>query len=375
MAEGNPDTRKIYYILLGSAVILLGVVFKNLSSVMLPVIFSVLLGFVLLPVVQNLNRKFHIPWALGAITMTILAVLLVGILSSLLIASLSQIISQFPKYERRFMTIYRLAAENFGLEIDEEKSFLSNIWRLNQFRDTIKNFAIAVSGGLVTIGKTLFTVFLLLAFFLIELKNTQTKIEDVFAGKTDERKRFTIISTKIVSEVIHYLSIKFSLSFLTGILVWLGTSLIQMDFPVVWGFLAFIMNFIPTFGSIISCVLTILFAILQFYPGIWEIIVVIFLMISVNFVLGNIIEPKIEGEDLGLSPFVILVSLSLWGYIWGFVGMILAVPMMVIIKITCENVDYLKGFAIFIGNGKKQKREKNLFKNIKTTEKNPSSAE
>ena len=358
MAEGNPDTRKIYYILLGSAVILLGVVFKNLSSVMLPVIFSVLLGFVLLPVVQNLNRKFHIPWTLGAITMTILAVLLVGILSSLLIASLSQIISQFPKYEKRFMTIFRLAAENFGLEIDEEKSFLSNIWRLNQFRDTIKNFAIAVSGGLVTIGKTLFTVFLLLAFFLIELKDTQTKIEDVFEGKTDERKRFTIYSTKIVSEVIHYLSIKFSLSFLTGILVWLGTSLIQMDFPVVWGFLAFIMNFIPTFGSIISCVLTILFAILQFYPSVWEIIVVIVLMISVNFVLGNIIEPKIEGEDLGLSPFVILVGLSLWGYIWGFVGMILAVPMMVIIKITCENVDYLKGFAIFIGNGKKQQREK-----------------
>ena len=74
-------------------------------------------------------------------------------------------------------------------------------------------------------------------------------------------------------------------------------------------------------------------------------------MIVVNFGLGNILEPRIEGKNLGLSPFVILVCLSLWGYIWGFVGMILAVPMTVIIKIICENTDYLKSIGILLGNG------------------------
>jgi predicted PurR-regulated permease PerM len=71
-------------------------------------------------------------------------------------------------------------------------------------------------------------------------------------------------------------------------------------------------------------------------------------------ILGNIIEPRIEGKNLGLSPFVILVSLSLWGYIWGFLGMILAVPLTVIIKIVCENIDDLKWLAIILGNGSKE---------------------
>ena len=77
-------------------------------------------------------------------------------------------------------------------------------------------------------------------------------------------------------------------------------------------------------------------------------------MLSVNMILGNILEPRIEGKNLGISPVIILISLSLWGYIWGFTGMLLAVPLMVIIKIVCENIDYLKGLAILIGNDPRQ---------------------
>jgi predicted PurR-regulated permease PerM len=80
-------------------------------------------------------------------------------------------------------------------------------------------------------------------------------------------------------------------------------------------------------------------------------------MTSVNMVLGNILEPRIEGKNLGVSPFIILISLSLWGYIWGFTGMLIAVPLMVIIKIVCENIDYLKGLAILIGNDPRQQAQ------------------
>ncbi len=75
-------------------------------------------------------------------------------------------------------------------------------------------------------------------------------------------------------------------------------------------------------------------------------------------IIGNILEPKIEGEGLGISPFVILISLSLWGYIWGFLGMLLAVPMTVMIKISCENIEYLKPVAAIIGNGKEKSGKK-----------------
>ena len=109
------------------------------------------------------------------------------------------------------------------------------------------------------------------------------------------------------------------------------------------------MNFIPNFGSIIAGLITSIFALLQFYPRISMMIYVVVMVLSINLTLGSFIEPRWEGRDLGISPFIILVSLSLWGYLWGFVGMILAVPMTVIIKIICENIEPLRPVAIMIG--------------------------
>ena len=93
---------------------------------------------------------------------------------------------------------------------------------------------------------------------------------------------------------------------------------------------------------------------LQFYPLFSRPLIIFLYVILVNTILGNIVEPRVEGKHLGLSPFVILVSLALWGYIWGFIGLLLAVPMTVIIKIICENIDYLKPIAILLGSSKKE---------------------
>ena len=151
------------------------------------------------------------------------------------------------------------------------------------------------------------------------------------------------------------MSIKFIISLITGIIIFVAAFAIGLDFPIVWGFLAFVMNFIPTFGSIASCGLTIIFSILQFYPDFSRVIIIALVLVLTNMILGNIVEPRWEGADLGLSPFIILVSLSFWGWMWGFLGMILAVPLTVIVKIICENVDILKPIAIIIGGKPKMK--------------------
>ena len=175
--------------------------------------------------------------------------------------------------------------------------------------------------------------------------------QKIYSAFDNDEEKVNKISHQVAHDTVNYISIKFFISLCTGLLVFLITWILKMDFSIVWAFLAFIMNFIPIFGSIISVTITTLFAILQFYPSIGKPIFVLIFMIIVNFGLGNILEPRIEGKNLGLSPFVILVCLSLWGYIWGFVGMILAVPMTVIIKIICENTDYLKSIGILLGNG------------------------
>ena len=110
------------------------------------------------------------------------------------------------------------------------------------------------------------------------------------------------------------------------------------------------MNFIPTFGSIFSVLITTLFTLIQFYPSSLRIIFIFVSITAVNMILGNIVEPRIEGKNLGISPFVILVSLTFWGWMWGFIGMIIAVPLMMIVKIICENVSFLHPIAIILGN-------------------------
>ena len=196
--------------------------------------------------------------------------------------------------------------------------------------------------------KTLFLVVLLSIFLLAEFKKTKHKVRLAF---TDEHNlRVIKIVHNIIKDTTHYISIKFVISLFTGIFIFIACALTRMDFPLVWAFLAFCFNFIPTFGSTASCVITILFSIIQFYPSPVAPIIIGIWVIAVNMILGNVIEPKIEGDNLGISPFVILVSLSLAGWLWGILGMILAVPLMVIIKIVCENISYLKPIAVFLGN-------------------------
>ena len=259
------------------------------------------------------------------------------------------------------MSIYKLTAATFNLQFDDGKSFIDNLWSVLQVREYVQKLAVFLSSGLFTFAKYFLVIILLFTFLLIEIKSTGKKINSAFHSKT-RSKVFRIIQ-QVISETVRYLSIKFFISLATGILVFIGTSIVGMDFPIVWGFLAFIMNFIPTFGSIISTLLTTLFATLQFYPAWGKIIYIFILLLSINMILGNILEPRIEGNHLGLSPFVILVSLSLWGWLWGFVGMILAVPMTVIIKIVCENFSILNPIAVLLGNGIARKKPQS-----KTTE-------
>ena len=353
--ENNNYTKQTFFILFGIGVIAAGFVMKTLSAIFLPLVFAIVLGFVFLPVVEKMNSKLHCPWVLASILVTILAVIIMFLIASLLVTGFTSILGNYARYEKRLEFIFQTFDSFFDFGFDEGKSLLENIWGLQKIRDIVQKFAISFSSGLVNSGKSIMMVFLLMAFFLLEIELDKKKVLIAF---TDKSKQVTIITRRIIKEVTNFLSIKFFASLATGIIIFLSTWAIGMDFPVVWGFLAFCMNFIPIFGSIISGVGTVIFSLIQFYPSIWQVIFIAIIILCANMIIGNIIEPNIEGEGLGISPFVILVSLSIWGYIWGFLGMLLAVPMTVMIKIICEHITTLKPVAAIIGNGK-EKTHKN----------------
>lgn len=354
--DNNNINNRIFYLLLFFAIVLTGFLCKILSTVFLPIIYSIMLSFVLLPVIRKINLKFGIPWVISSIIVIVLFSVILISLSSLLASSLSVIVSEYPKYESKFMSIYQILAERFNLEIDESKSFIENVWNYLKVREFVQKSAVFLSSGIIAFGKNIFLVIIMSIFLLVEMRLTKRKMHYAFSKDKD---KVTRVTHQIVNETVRYLSIKFVISLATGFLSFIITLLAGIDFPVVWGFLAFIMNFIPIFGSIFSVGLTTLFSLLQSYPH-WSIpLFILFSLTGINMILGNILEPRIIGKNLGLSPFIILVSLSFWGFLWGFLGMILAVPLTVIIKIICENIDYLNSFGIIMGNNPKKDKLSN----------------
>ncbi len=340
-------TRSIFFILLFLCIIGVLTVLKISVSFTLPLVVAILLSFVFYPFCKKLN-SFHIPWIICICMVLFLAFVLLFLIGNLLGSSIMTIISTYPKYESRFTALYKLFCETLNIEFDENSSLIANLRNSLNVRTILQNVA-SLSGQLVSIAKVTLVIALFIIFFLIELKTLHSKVDSAFPERKVQSK-IIVIATKIIKEVTHYISIKFLISLITGFLVFLMTFVINMDFPIIWGFIAFVLNFIPNFGSIISWAITTLFALLQFWPH-WGFVIYIGIgVLAVNMILGNFVEPRWEGSDLGLSPFVILVNLSFWGWMWGFVGMILSVPMTVIIKIICENVSLLHPVATLLGN-------------------------
>jgi predicted PurR-regulated permease PerM len=120
------------------------------------------------------------------------------------------------------------------------------------------------------------------------------------------------------------------------------------------------MNFIPNIGSIVTGVAISLSALIQFWPEPGPVILVVVVVLVVNLILCNIFDPKIVGDHVGISPLIVLASLVIWGWIWGFAGMILAVPMTVIIKIVCENIPIMEPVSILIGSRKSVNAKRNI---------------
>ncbi len=194
-------------------------------------------------------------------------------------------------------------------------------------------------------------VFVLVFFMLNEAEKISLKLKHLL--KDQLQKTISVNISIISSKISRYLQIKMIISFLTSLLVWFLLSYYEVENTLTWAFFTFAFNFIPNIGSIAITVLITLMSIIQFYPD-WNIPLIIGSVTTViQILVGSIFDPKLQGHQLDLSPLLILVSLAFWGYIWGVIGMFLAVPLLEILRITCNNIEGLQPIAVFIGSGKK----------------------
>jgi predicted PurR-regulated permease PerM len=268
----------------------------------------------------------------------------------ILFSSGRTILSLYPKYEERLTEIYIRVGQFFEFSYDEHMTFFENLWSQLGIRTQIRNITLSLSNVFIVFLKDAIMVTLFVVFLLVEAAHFRQKIDLAFENK--HSGQIFKIGADVMRQITRYLSTKFLISLGTGLIVTLGLGFIGLEFAPVWGSIQFIMNFIPNIGSIVVGVGASLFALLQFWPAPGPVIMTALIMLGVNMILGNVLEPKIMGDNLGLSPLVVLFSLMIWGWLWGFAGMILAVPMMVIAKILCENIPVLEPLSILLGSSK-----------------------
>jgi len=362
MSEDSKTLKSIYSVIL---VIAVGFVLKVASPVTLPLAISLFFFLLVNPLVNNLE-KIRVPrWLAVAIAMLVLVVIFV-VMIFFITLSLNTIIDGLPKYASRLTVIFGGIEDKIVnlLNLDTE----IRLFELMAFdwQGLLISSLSAISGSALSIGSTSVLVFIFVMFLLLERSSLIPKLRTALPSR--DGLKLAVMFERINRQTSRYLVVKSLISLVTGILFYLAAVATRLDFPFVWGVLAFILNFIPSIGSVIITVLAVLVAILQFFPNYVNIIYVAVLMLSIQVVLGNILDPRMQGNQLNLSPFFILVSLVFWGYIWGIVGMFLAVPLTSIIQIVCANIKPLKPVAVLISSGKiyrkqihadeKQKKEK-----------------
>ncbi|MEO8665904.1 MAG: AI-2E family transporter [Ignavibacteria bacterium] len=358
MSDSNPN--KFLNVVAG--IFLMGFIFfvlKELQAILLPLFIALIISFVFLPFYNFLiSKKF--PSAL-AIALTILCILLISNIASVfMITSANTFSAEFPRYELKFLNIYEDLIVKLNLSDKEVES-------INKSLDVKKllmsgSFTSLITGIFATITGLLGNYVLILfyiIFILSETKGIRERISAAFSKKNEETLIRTIID--IFSGVKSYIAGKTLLSLIQAVIIGIILWTCGVDFVFIWAFLFFLSDFIPNIGSLVVTVLLATFMLLQFESILLPAIVVAVLIVIQNL-KGNILEPKIFGERLDLSPLLLLFSLIFWGYIWGIIGMILSVPIMSMIKIIFMNIPATKPYAILMSNNPltEKKRKKKL---------------
>ena len=325
-------------LLLVLTVLAAGAVMQQASSILQPLVIAMLLTLVLDPLVERLHR-LRIP-RIAAILIVIVMILGVGTLLVLLLySSVQAVVRQVPGYLERLLEL----VQELTVTLDLPADALLGLDIIGPIGSSLVSF----SGSFLSVLGSLTMVLIFLLFLLLEKPYLRPRVMDALQGPRTERIFRIVEHTN--AQIGRYLSVKLFVSAVTGVLVWIAFSIIGVEFALIWAVLSFLFNFIPSIGSIVIGVVSTVFAFVQFYPEPGRIVAAGVSMLTIQLVLGNVIDPKMQGDSLKISPVVILFSLLFWGWLWGVVGLFLAVPLTVVIKIVTENIPGFEFIGVLMG--------------------------
>ncbi len=329
---------KIFVTIAAIFIIFAGI--KTAANILVPFLLSLFVAIICNPLVSKAS-EFKIPKVISVILVIGLFVTIALSLAGLVgksLNELSQLIPQFREQFREQFIWVTTFLSRYNIQI-------SSAILLEYFDPAVAmGMAANMLSGFGLVMANLFLIILTIIFMLFEASSFPLKLH--FALDDPEMRLKQI--ERFLESVNHYIAIKTMVSIATGIIVSVMLWAFGLDFYLLWGVLAFLLNYIPNIGSIIAAVPAVTLAALQL--GIGDAGFIGLGYVAINMVMGNMIEPRYLGKGLGLSTLVVFLSLIFWGWLLGTVGMLLSVPLTMILKIGFENSPEGRWFAILLSD-------------------------
>lgn len=288
--------------------------------------------------VSYICRK--LPKSVLTLTASVIIFILLGFAVRMISSNIQTLSVQLPVYESNLDKTITEIDKSLGINSKGYLSeFTNNIDFSNMVRQTLNSISDLFNNTLMILFYTI--------FLLIEETVFDTKLKAIYSDNYSRYYSTRSILEKIESSMSNYITLKSLVSLITGILSYFILVFLNIDAPVFWSFLIFLLNYIPTIGSLVATTFPAFFAVFQ-YGQFEYFFYVIGLVGIVQTIMGNLVEPKIMGSSLNISSLIVIISLAFWGAIWGITGMILSVPITVIAIILCAQFKSTRPIAVFL---------------------------
>lgn len=312
-------------------------------GLLIPLVISVILWHLLNTIHSGMQKipvvGARLPDWLSMILALLLVAASISILINIITNNVTEVIAASNRYQENLSAIFNKIDQYYHI-----KGFLNFDSIIKNL--SIQNMVVNIYAVFTTITSSAVLIFLYVAFLFVEQHYFRQKMNALFQ-KEEHRKLVNNIISHITKDTQTYLGIKTALSLLTAISSWLLMNWVGLDFAEFWALLIFFLNYIPNIGAIVATAFPAALALVQFQSWV-PFLEVTSGIITIQFIVGNFLEPRLLGKSLNLSPLVILIALALWGTIWGILGMFLSVPITVMMMIVFAHFDATRPIAVLL---------------------------
>ena len=309
-------------------------------AILVPLLVAIFIAVLCTPLTRLLER-IRIPTGLAVTIVIILIIGTMTLVGTFVGGSLAAFNDRLPFYQTRLDEIFTEMAALFGQEVSVGR--LLDMVQPGEAMGLVATLLNGIQGLLANFFLIAFSV----TFMLLESSSLPAKMRLVLRASRGEPQYFR----RFTSSVQRYLGIKSLTSLATGVAVGILAAAFGLDFPVLWGLLAFLLNFIPNIGSLIAAIPAVLLALIQF--GGLDAAFIALGYFVINIAIGGVIEPRVMGQGLGLSTLVVFLSLVFWGWVFGPIGMLLSVPLTMTAKIALESSERTEVLGVLLGPPKR----------------------